>query len=157
MMGGDPISGRWFTRSLSLILITLAQMCLPVHAQKYSVSIPSLKLTANERVVGFEIHVNSGRIARVPNIPIGWSLSIDNDASWTTSIKALVTVGAASLDAKFFRRFVVIEKNGSLGVPFSVRCDVIVTKDFKTERHIEVAPKELILEQLPNPGRASAH
>jgi hypothetical protein len=121
------------------------------------VSIPHLRLNTEERVVGFEVLIKSGRVTSIPNTPIGWYLTIDNDASWNTSVKANVSVGAASLDARFFRKFVVVEKNESLGSPFSIQCDVIVTKDFQAQRHIQIGIGELVLKRIPAPKPVPTH
>lgn len=113
-----------------------------------SISIPSLHLTSKERIVGFEIHIKSGRIAQLLNVPIGWDVSVDNDASWNTVIKGSSTVGAAALDPTFFRNFLVVEKNESLGIPFDVEGEVVVTQDFTTERRIKVGIKDLALKTV---------
>ncbi len=113
--------------------------------QTLLVSIPALHATSAERVVGFEIHITSGRIAALPNVPIGWNVSIDNDASWNTVIKASSTVGAAAVDSGFFREFLVVEKNESLGVPFDMGGEVVVTEDFATARRIKLRIKDFAM------------
>ncbi len=70
---------------------------------------------------------------------------IDNDPSWNTKLTATVIVGAASLDARFFHNFAVIEKSSLGGVPFTVRCEVVVTQDFESERHIQIEQRNLVL------------
>ena len=122
------------------------------HAQNVSVSIPSLNLMPKERVVGFDIHITSGRVARLSDLPIGWSISVDNDASWNTSAKGTSTVGAAAVDPSFFKNFVVVEKNESLGIPFDVQGEVVVTADFATERRIKFALKDLVITKLSGKG-----
>jgi hypothetical protein len=122
------------------------------HAQTISVSIPALHMTSTERVVGFEIHITSGRVARLSDLPIGWNISVDNDASWNTVVKGSSTVGAAARDASFFRRFMIVEINESLGIPFDVQGEVIVTKDFATERRIKIALKDLAITKLSAKG-----
>ena len=141
-------------RRLSLLLALIAailgllDVSEAARGQTLSVSIPTLHATSKERVVGFEIHVTSGRIAELPKVPIGWDVSIDNNASWNTEIKASSTVGAAALDPTFFRDFLVVEKNGSLSVPFDIRGEVVVTQDFATERRIKIAIKDFTLKEL---------
>lgn len=118
---------------------------IPHGDQRYTLTIPNLRLHPGERVVGFSVEVDSGRIVSAPNAPIGWNLTIDNDPSWRTNLTATVIVGAAALDARFFQDFVVIEKSSLGGMPFAVRCDVDVTKDWQSVRHIEVVQKDLVL------------
>lgn len=113
--------------------------------QRYELTIPNLRLEPGERVVGFSVEVDSGRIASAPDVPIGWNLTIDNEPSWTTKLTATVIVGAAALDARFFRDFVVIEKSSLGGAPFAVRCEVDVTKDWQSARHIQVSRADLVL------------
>jgi hypothetical protein len=139
------------TRALRAILASLVlSMVLGgaklTHAQTLSVSIPSLRLAPNERVVAFEIRVTSGRIASLPNLPIGWHISVDNDPSWNTAIRASSRVGAAALGPDFFRKFVVIEKNTSLGNPFDVVGEVDVTRNFATGRRIKLRMADFVLQ-----------
>lgn len=84
---------------------------VPSFAQKLSVTIPSLSLADKEQIVGFEIHVQSGMIAQLPNAPRGWAVSIDNDPSWKTRVSVSLIVGAAALNTDFFRDFLRIEKD----------------------------------------------
>ena len=151
MKKGVPMAcvRRAFVFSFLIIAVLTARIQSQAQAQRFAVSIPHLGLSADERVVGFEVHIKSGRVASLPNIPIGWNLTIDNDASWDTSVKALVSVCAASLDAGYFREFMFVEKSKSPQGPFSVACYVITTKDFKTQRHIKVAFDALLLKPVP--------
>ena len=115
------------------------------RAQTSVVSIPSIQIADGERIVGFEIHVRPGRIAALPTIPIGWNIQIDNDPSWDTSITGSVTVGAAALDCKFFKRFLVVEKSEPMGGHFDIQGEIIVTKDFVTSRRIKLEPSDFKL------------
>ena len=141
-------------RRLSLLfaftaaVLGLLDVSEAAHGRTLSVSIATLHATGKERVVGFEIHVTSGRIAELPKVPIGWDVSIDNNASWNTEIKASSTVGAAALDPRFFRDFLIVEKSGSLSVPFDIRGEVVVTEDFTAERRIRVEMKDFALKEL---------
>lgn len=142
----NKYQGQIFLVVLTMLFGSGIGLC---QSQTVSVSIPSLHVTRRERVVGFEIHVTSGRVARLSDVPIGWNVSIDNDASWNAVAKGSLTVGAAALDANFFRNFMVIEKNESLGIPFDVRGEVVVTEDFATERRIKITLNDLALVKLP--------
>jgi hypothetical protein len=109
-----------------------------------SVSVPVLHLANNERIIGLEIHVRSGRIARLPNIPMGWNISVDNDASWNTIVKGSIVVGAAAMYADFLRDFivVVVDRDSSSDAPFNMHGEVIVTSDFIKERRIKLSMKD---------------
>ena len=120
-----------------------------------AVSIPSLRTNGQERVIGFEIHITSGRIAALPSAPIGWVISVDNDPSWNTVLKGSVVVGAAAVGRDFFKEFLVIEKNASLGLPFDVRGEIVVTEDFSKERRITIGIKDLVMKKTPATGAAA--
>lgn len=114
------------------------------QCQIMSVSIPALHVANNERIVGFEIHVRSARIALLPNVPIGWNVSVDNDPSWNTVIKGSIDVGAAAMYPDFLQDFMVveIEKDASSDAPFDLQGEVIVTSDFIKQRRIKLSMKD---------------
>ena len=124
-----------------------------VHAQTMFVSVPALRMQGNERVIAFELHVRSGRIARLPNVPIGWNISVENDPSWNTVVRGSIVVGAAALSADFFRRFVVVEgeKPTPSDMPFALDGDVVVTSDFKAERTIRLSMTDFLTESQKSP------
>lgn len=84
-----------------------------------SVSVPQIHLVGKERVVAFEIRFTSAGIAQIPRVPIGWHVNVDNDPSWKTKIWGTIRVGAAAGFASFLRDLLVVEKDESLGLPFS--------------------------------------
>jgi len=135
--------------ALAFAVLMLLGGSLAVKCQTLSVSIPSLHATAKERVVGFEFHVRSGMIARLPNVPYGWSISIDNDPSWNTVIRGSIAVGAASVDPEFFRDFLVIEveKNAPSDMKFDLQGEVIVTEDFVNEKRIKLENSDFVFKQ----------
>jgi hypothetical protein len=124
-----------------------------------SVSVPALHLANNERVVGLEIHVRSGRIASLPSFPIGWNISVDNDPSWNTVIKGSIDVGAAAMDQDFLRDFMVVEveKDALSEAPFELQGDVIVTSDFITERRIKLSMKDFATKDAADRKAATGH
>jgi hypothetical protein len=146
----DPplgLASRRMTASLALavLLLGVGQM---VRAQTFLVSIPSLHTTSKERIVGFEFHITSGRVAQLPDVPIGWNVSVDNDPSLNTAVTGSLIVGAAALDRTFFRDFLVIEKDKSLEIPFDVQGEIVVTTDFATVRRIKIATKDLVMKKV---------
>ena len=110
-----------------------------------SLSLSRLHIAAGERVVGFEFKIKSGRIAAVPDIPVGWDVRVENNPSWNAVVRASSLVGAAAMEAGFFKNFLVIEKNDSLGLPFDLSGDIVVTRDFVTERRIHISMKNVTL------------
>jgi len=133
--------------SLMFLAFTLA-----AHAQAVSVSIPSLKIAANERIVGLRIHIRSGMIAQLPKVPLGWSLSIDNDPSWNTTIGGNLIVGSAALDSSFFRNFLVVQKDKTPDIPFALSGEVSVTKDWEHFRTIKLEAKDFAFKNPGLPG-----
>ena len=141
------------SKSQTLFAVILSVLAIPLaggiaDAQTMLVSIPSLHLVGKERVVGFKIQIKSGRIAAAPNVPIGWHVTIDNDASWRTSIEGTVEVGAAALDSTFFQEFLVVEKNESMGIPFEIKGEVDVSEDFEALRRIKISMKDLVMKNV---------
>jgi len=132
--------GRIFVLG-TLALVTGA---LHIKAQTMIVSVAALHLQKNERITGFEMRVRSGRIAQLPNVPIGWSISVDNDPSWNTSVGGSIAVGAAALNPDFLRRFIVVEKekNAPSDMPFALEGEIFVTSDFSAERTIRLSSKD---------------
>lgn len=140
MMLNSPIQ---FARAFALATLALLLIGPQVHAQTtLQVSIPSLHLQNNERIVGFELHVRSGRIAKMPNVPIGWSISIDNDPSWDTSLKGSIIVGAAALDADFLQHFVIVETEMDSDRSFELRGTVFASTDFVKVRKIALSAND---------------
>jgi hypothetical protein len=135
-----------------LVAITFSAFLFPVvaeapHAELWYVSLPALHIAAGERIVGFHIEVTSGRIAQVPDMPIGWNASVDNDPSWNTKIDASLIVAAAALNSSFFRDFIVLEKEPGSDNSFDLSGEIIVSKDFSSTRTIHVGMKDFRLKE----------
>ena len=129
-------------------------MLLPAGvAQKtaeYSVRIPGLRVAPGESVVSFEIYITAGAIQSVLNVPVGWYLVVDNDASWQTKIKANTTVGAAALKPEDFKRFRFLVKKNEFGdLKFELAGTVSVTKNFQQERPIQLKMSDFALTLKP--------
>lgn len=99
--------------------------------------------------MSFNLKVTSGRVAQLPDMPIGWNISVDNDPSWNTSVNASVQVAAAALDASYFKDFAVIEKEDIADSPFDLRGKVFVSPDFNFShsRTIQVAMKDFVIRE----------
>jgi hypothetical protein len=133
--------------------------CLPLPSQNMLVSIPSLSIQKNERIIGFEIRVRSGRIAQIPNVPIGWNVFVDNDPSWNTVVKGSIAVGAAAMDADFLRHFIIVEaeEGAPSDMPFALQGKVVVTSDFSSERTIPLIMKDFLAEPQSEGLQGSSH
>jgi hypothetical protein len=115
-----------------------------------AVSILRFPIAPGERVVGFEFRLTSARIAAVPHVPSGWDVHVENNPSWNTGIKASALVGAAALDAAYFRNFLQVEKNESLELPFKMTGEIVVTRDFVSERHIAISMRDVTVASATN-------
>ncbi len=131
--------------TLNLCFIVEAHICWASDISSLSVKFPKLDVQKNERVVALEMHVSSGMVDLISNIPIGWYVSLDNDAGWNATIKANIIVGAAALSADQLRNIVLnIKKNEFSGLKFAVSADVSVSKNFIDVRHILFGQDQLV-------------
>jgi hypothetical protein len=135
---------------LAIAAFMLVIGSLTCQSQTLSVSIPVLHLAGKERITGFEIHIRSGMIARLPKVPYGWSISIDNDPSWNTTIRGAIAVGAAAVDPDFFRNFLVVEVDKDFldEKPFELQGLIFVTGDYVAERRIDLVNKDFTAKVL---------
>ncbi|MDZ5649230.1 hypothetical protein [Nitrospirillum sp. BR 11828] len=108
------------------------------------VSVDSLGLKPGERIVAFHIHVAGGGIRALPHLPMGWSLSIDNDASWQTGIEGGIQLGSAALDPAELQDFLVVETSGLPDGGLRLSGDLVVSDaPGETQRTIALDMAEL--------------
>jgi len=107
-------------------------------AELTSVSIVNLRTSPGESVVSFEVDAAAGMVQSVQNLPIGWYLTIDNDASWRAKIKANTTVGAASITPEELGKIRFVIKKHELYLKFALTGVVSLTKDYERERTIQL-------------------
>ena len=140
---------RMSARSILFLVAITAGINIASHktvsAELWSVSIRPQPVLQNERVVGFEMKIRAGGIVSIPSLPMGWNISVDNDASWNTKIVGAVTVGAAALNVSFFSDFIVVRQHEFRGTKFDADMVIVVTEDFETNRRIRFGLKDLIL------------
>jgi hypothetical protein len=140
---------------LFVLLVVIACVSVPnqtVRAQQQArvewLSVPASSI-GSDKVIAFDLKASDGVIRSFPNVPKGWFVSITNDASGITEVTGNAQVGAAALGADYFTRFVGLPRQAS-GVPVShVSLEIVVTKDFTTERHIDVPASVLLLSKNP--------
>ncbi len=115
--------------------------------------VPGMEKRQRERIVGIKVKVRGGAIASLPKIPVGWGVTIRNDASWSSSLSASVTVAAAALDPHELRRdFVVVVCDAPAGLKreaedLKVHVELALSADFEHLRHINLGPDDLVLEK----------
>jgi hypothetical protein len=133
--------------AVAILLFFLVDCLNAVSGEPLHVAIPTDRLGGDGRVVGFAASIVSGRVSSLPNVPIGWYITIDNDPSWRTKIKGTIIVGAAALDPKhnpaFFEHFLTIEEEPSSDVPLDIQLEIVTTTDFTKERNILLKRSDL--------------
>jgi len=108
-------------------------------------------LRVGERVVAFRVLTIGAGIVAVPHIPMGWSISIDNDASWATNVSGSIQVGAAAVEPEALRNFLIIELAPEPSPPLKLTGE-IVASGFKggsmSGRHIVLTGKQFELTRV---------
>lgn len=101
----------------------------------YDISIPNLKASPDETIVSLEISVRAGSVQSISNIPIGWQVTLDNDANWVSRIKARSTLGAASLAPDEVHRLVInVRRNEFANFKFDISGSASLAKTFDNRK-----------------------
>jgi hypothetical protein len=109
--------------------------------KSWAISIVHLEARPSEKVVAFRLNIDAGAVRRLERLPVGWNISIDNDASWVATVRGTVEVGAASLSESDFADFMVVEQNEFGNRAFGLAGEVCLTRDFLSERCIPLKPE----------------
>ncbi len=133
------------------IVSTILSLAIVVKASSeelLSISIPSnvLGLAERERIASFEINISGGEITSLPNMPRGWGICIDNEPNKTAKISGNISVGAASLESKYFKDFLIIRKYEE-PIQIQVKIGTLTFVTLK-ERLIVVDMKDLLLKKI---------
>jgi hypothetical protein len=132
---------------LSILFLPICGTC--IAGEKVSLSILKNVLKKNERLLSFKIAISAGRIVSLRDIPIGWDVHIDNNASWNTNISANATVVAAALESDFLKDFLVIEKAEPPLVPFAINAQIgMFTQGTEEQRSVQLKTKDVRLRKL---------
>jgi len=126
---------------LAATFVAIAQVPQSTN-ETVSVSIPHLATFSGERIVALEIHVTAGVVQSVSNLPIGWYVVVDNDASWCTTIKGNTEVGAAALSAGELRNLRLTVKKDTTYQKFALSGTVSVTQDFEKTRSVSLGTSD---------------
>ncbi len=128
-----------FLFSLCLILSLLAIDAVADGPQRSTLSVQTIKVEAGERIVSFEIRIAAGAFRTISDLPLGWTVDIDNDASWHTKVGGSLMVGAAALSPEELKKLkFLIEKNEFEDLKFQIEGTLVVTKDFDKTRNIQL-------------------
>jgi len=138
-------AGWSLRRTLGLLGVTLALGAGAARANTlWLVSAERAELQPGERIVGFELTISSGRIAGLPTVPVGWSVTVENYPTWRTRMTGSILIGAAALDPADLRDFGVEAYESETG-RFDVTLTLTVTADFHRERRIHLSRERLEL------------
>lgn len=114
----------------------------------YLATIGNVSVPEHNAIISFELALEAGAISGVENLPIGWTYSIDNDASWKTKIQAAVSIGSAAIspsDLKNIRIKVIKNEFGDL--KFHISGNFYYTEDFSNQKKMELGKGQIILKQ----------
>lgn len=149
------------TTAMRLLIVVFCIVCLmpsgnALASELYQLSLGAIQLKENEQISSFEIKISAGRIMSLPLLPMGWNLVIDNDPSWTTSIRGNALVGAAFLnrrDQNLLNNLLTIEQLAddliSKEIPFDVKAAIqIVNTKNNVERTITATKDNLGLRSI---------
>jgi hypothetical protein len=124
--------------------------------EKLSITIPAEAVQKTERISSIRATVTSGWIIALPKIPTGWSLCIENDPVWRTTLDGHVSIGIGAEYVEFFRDFMIIEKMEPERIPFNIEVEIVATADFEKEREIILKLKDLRLNKLKTKEKGKA-
>jgi hypothetical protein len=103
-----------------------------VPSDYFSMSVPRVKLGANESIYGLRIDT-AGAVIVLCKVPLMWDLSIDNSEGERSHLKATAIVGAYALGEEgscYFKDFVTIGRwKDPLFTPFDIKVTLNVTDD----------------------------
>ncbi len=99
------------------------------------------------RITQFKISLTSGRIKFMKDIPPGWSVSINNDPSWVSTIQANILVGAAALRPDKFNNLVCIETIKLSDLEFKLEGKIASTYDFEKEKITKITNRDFIMKR----------
>ncbi|HME20100.1 MAG TPA: hypothetical protein VKI44_01825 [Acetobacteraceae bacterium] len=99
--GGSRVLGLRRTASvLQAALLLLSVAIRGSYAENYQqlhLSLTGIDQEANETVSAIYLQITGGLVVSFPRVPVGWTITIDNDPSWSAQISAIAIVGAANL------------------------------------------------------------
>jgi hypothetical protein len=112
--------------------------------QDFLLSFPN-RLGSGEQVVGFELHIQNGKILAVNQVPYDWIISLLVEAPGSEMGGLPNHDASAFQDMTPLQRFVTIRKGQP---PFDVTGYFIVTKDFVTEQTNFLTASDFIEEEI---------
>ena len=137
-----------FIGLIGVFLMVVASASAAEKTGLCAVSISNVTVSSGEVIGAFEIDVTAGVIETVQNLPVGWYLTVDNDASWRTKITANTTVGAASLTPEQLKKIRLVIRKDETYLTFKLSGMVSVTKDYQKERKLELTTSDFAVSPM---------
>ncbi len=129
-----------------LLPLLLAGLSCGDKPDVYAISIPKLKADPQGSITGLEIRINAGTVQGVQNIPIGWNMSIEDDANWISKVRGNSTIGAASLSPDELKRIVfLVRRNERENFNFDVSGTFTVSKNSERPQKIQATMQDFSL------------
>ncbi len=126
--------------------LLLASLSCGDKPDVYSISIPNLKADPDSSITALDIQVNAGTVQAIQNIPIGWNLTVEDDASWRSRIRGNSTIGAASLAPDELQRVAfIVRRNETDNFKFDVTGTFTISKSFEATKTIQATMRDFTL------------
>ncbi len=115
------------------------------------VSIRHLVLAPGERVIGFDVQIQSARVTALLKVPPLWDIKIENDPLWTVKVAGRIEMGSAAINGEFWGDFLVIRKwtaedlGGISPPPFNITMEITTTVDFASAKRVLLGKEDLLL------------
>lgn len=135
-------------RYLALIIICLMPFCVFASNTSGETSyclMPKKIFHPHERVTQIKIHVTSGKIRSLKDMPMGWYFTIDNDPSWNTDLEGKIIVGSAALYLEDLLPLICISSVDLTGLQFDVSIEIATTEDFENEKIMKLTDSDFEL------------
>jgi len=121
----------------ALLLLICFSLALRAQADEHRFSLSGIHLQEGERVVGIDVSLKAGTFVTVSGLPPGWVFTIDNDASWQTSLRGDAKLGSATLDPGSIEKWSIVVHRFEFGdLKFHLSGALLVTKNFEDVRKI---------------------
>ena len=133
----------WF--AISIFFMVCTGFSVAQTNNLYTLSVTNLSLDKGERIVAYRVKITAGGVYSIPHLSQGWTVTINNEGSWDSTIKGGITIGAAAEDLNYFNDFLVIAKMPGVTSTIGVEMEIFTTKDFIQEKRIVVQKNQIIL------------
>jgi hypothetical protein len=112
----------------------------------YSITIPNAKVEADWTIVGLDFNINAGSVQAVQNIPLGWTFTVVDGATWKTKIRGVCTTQSASLSPDELKKIVFqVRRNEGENFKFDLSGTFTTTRAFDNGKLIPLTMKDFSL------------